>query len=132
IRTAAERFDGLSIMYNNAGGGMLANVHEYSADLWDRLIRLNLTGVFNGIKAAAPVILASGGGSIVSTASISGVRPAAGEAPYAPAKAAVVPPTATSALESAPRLRANAISPGSSATKPTDPTWAVPGERTAR
>src|SRR5207253_2640668 len=40
VHTAAERFGGLSIMYNNAGGGMLANVHEYSAELWDQLIRL--------------------------------------------------------------------------------------------
>jgi NAD(P)-dependent dehydrogenase (short-subunit alcohol dehydrogenase family) len=128
IRTAAERFNGLSIIFNNAGGGMLANVHEYSAELWDQLIRLNLTGVFNGIKAAAPVILESGGGSIVSTASISGVRPAAGEAPYAAAKAGVIALTATAALEYAPSIRVNAISPGSIATKLTDALWAVPGE----
>jgi len=128
VRTAAETFDGLSIMFNNAGGGMLANVHEYGTELWEQLIRLNLTGVFNGIKAAAPVILESGGGSIVSTASISGVRPAAGEAPYAAAKAGVVALTATAALEYAPSIRVNAISPGSIATKLTDPLWAVPGE----
>jgi NAD(P)-dependent dehydrogenase (short-subunit alcohol dehydrogenase family) len=59
VRAAAETFDGLSIMFNNAGGGMLANVHDYSAELWEQLIRLNLTGVFNGIKAAAPGSIAT-------------------------------------------------------------------------
>jgi NAD(P)-dependent dehydrogenase (short-subunit alcohol dehydrogenase family) len=58
-------------------------------------VQLNLTGVFHGMKAGAPLILESGGGSIVSTASISGTRPAAGEASSAAAKAAVVALTAS-------------------------------------
>ena len=58
----------------------------------------------------------SGGGAIVSTASISGTRPAAGEAPYAAAKAAVAALTASAALEYAPTIRVNAVSPGMIAT----------------
>src|SRR6185436_12565147 len=89
-------------------------------DEWERIVRLNLTGVFHGMKAAVPLIQASGGGSIVSTASISGTRPAAGEAPYAAAKAAVVALTATAALEYGPTIRVNAVSPGMIHTAMTD------------
>jgi meso-butanediol dehydrogenase/(S,S)-butanediol dehydrogenase/diacetyl reductase len=128
VARAAEHLHGLSIMFNNAGGGLLASVHEYEVDQWESILRLNLTGVFNGIRAAAPIILESGGGSIVSTASISGVRPAAGEAPYAASKAGIVALSATAALEYAPTIRVNAVSPGSIATALTAPLWNVPGE----
>ena len=76
--------------------------------------------MFHGFKAAAPRILEHGGGAIVSTASISGTRPAAGEAPYAAAKAAVAALTATAALEYAPTIRVNAVSPGMIHTAMTD------------
>lgn len=128
VRDAADAFGGLSIMFNNAGGGLLAPMHEYPPREWDRIVRLNLTGVFNGFRAAAPLIVESGGGSIVSTASISGTRPAAGEGPYAAAKAGVVAMTASAALEYAPTVRVNAVSPGSIATGLTAPLWQVPGE----
>ncbi|HLW16726.1 MAG TPA: SDR family NAD(P)-dependent oxidoreductase, partial [Actinomycetota bacterium] len=90
VQEAASSFGGLTIAFNNAGAGLLSNVHEYTGEQWDQVVRLNLGGVFNGMKAEVPVILESGGGSIVNTASISGVRPSAGEAPYAAAKAGVV------------------------------------------
>ncbi|MGZ4128239.1 MAG: SDR family NAD(P)-dependent oxidoreductase [Actinomycetota bacterium] len=128
VKAAAEHFGGLSIMYNNAGGGLLAPMHEYSVEQWEKIIRLNLSGVFNGFRSAAPIILESGGGSIVSTASISGTRPAAGEAPYAAAKAGVAALTATAALEYAPTIRVNAVSPGAIVTGLTAPLWQVPGE----
>jgi NAD(P)-dependent dehydrogenase (short-subunit alcohol dehydrogenase family) len=128
VRETSKRFDGLSIMFNNAGGGLLANIHEYTAEQWDQLIRLNLTGVFNGIKAVAPIMLEQGGGSIVNTASISGVRPSAGEAPYAAAKAGVVALTAAAALEYAPAIRVNAVSPGWILTGLTAPWKEIPGE----
>ena len=128
VRETAQTLGGLSIVFNNAGGGLLANVHEYTAEQWDHLIRLNLTGVFNGIKAAVPVLLEYGGGSIVNTASISGVRPSAGEAPYAAAKAGVVALTQSAALEYAPDIRVNAVSPGWILTGLTAPWKEIPGE----
>ena len=85
---------------------------EYPLEEWDRIVRVNLTGVFHGMKAAAPRIRANGGGAIVSTSSISGTRPAPGEAPYAAAKAAVAALTATAAMEYAPTVRVNAVAPG--------------------
>ena len=121
VRQAADEMGGLTIMFNNAGIGMLGPLHEYAPELWDRIIRVNLGGVFNGIRAAAPLIKESGGGSIVSTASISGTRPAAGEAPYSAAKAGVAALTAVAALEYAPEIRVNAVSPGMIGTKLTEP-----------
>src|SRR5438445_8671869 len=116
ILDASERMRGVSLLYNNAGGSTLSPLHDYDVSEWRRIVELNLTGVFHGFKAAAPVIRASGGGAIVSTASISGTRPAAGEAPYAAAKAAVAALTASAALEYAPSIRVNAVSPGMIAT----------------
>lgn len=130
MRDADERLGGLTTIFNNAGGSTLAPLHGYDEAEWDRIVRLNLTGVFHGFKAGAPLLLANGGGAIVSTASISGVRPAAGEAPYAAAKAGVAALTATAALEYAPTVRVNAVSPGMIHTALTDPLlatdWAVP------
>jgi NAD(P)-dependent dehydrogenase (short-subunit alcohol dehydrogenase family) len=109
---AADRFGGISYLFNNAGGSILANIHEFPLDEWHRIVELNLTGVFNGMRAGVPLIRAAGGGAIVSTASISGTRPSAGEAPYSAAKAAVIALTANAALEYAPEIRVNAVSPG--------------------
>jgi NAD(P)-dependent dehydrogenase (short-subunit alcohol dehydrogenase family) len=113
---ANEALGGLTLLFNNAGGSSMAAVHDYELDEWQRIVTLNLTGVFHGFKAVAPLIVKSGGGAIVSTASISGTRPAAGEAPYAASKAAVAALTATAALEYAPTVRVNAVSPGMIAT----------------
>jgi NAD(P)-dependent dehydrogenase (short-subunit alcohol dehydrogenase family) len=113
---ANAKLGGLTLLFNNAGGSSMAALHDYELDEWQRIVTLNLTGVFHGFKAVAPLIAESGGGAIVSTASISGTRPAAGEAPYAAAKAAVAALTATAALEYAPTVRVNAVSPGMIAT----------------
>ena len=112
IRDAHAQMGGLTTLFNNAGNSNMAQIHQWDLAEWDRVVRLNLTGVFHGFRAAVPLMLDGGGGSIVSTSSISGTRPAAGEAPYAAAKAAVVALTATAALEYAPTIRVNAIAPG--------------------
>ena len=112
---------GLSIIYNNAGTSTFNKLHEMDPAEWERVLRVNLTGVWAGIRAAVPHLLAAGGGSIVSTASISGTRPAAGEGPYAASKAAVAALTASAALEYAPSIRVNAVSPGMIRTAMTAP-----------
>jgi meso-butanediol dehydrogenase / (S,S)-butanediol dehydrogenase / diacetyl reductase len=112
VDAAAAELGGLSIIYNNAGTAAFNKLHEMDPPEWERVLRVNLTGVWAGIRAAVPHLLAGGGGSIVSTASISGIRPAAGEGPYAASKAAVAALTATAALEYAPTIRVNAVSPG--------------------
>ncbi len=112
VDAAAEAMGGITTLFNNAGIGNLSRLHEWDLAEWDRLIAVNLTGVFLGFRAAVPHIQAAGGGSIVSTASISGTRPAAGEAPYSAAKAGVVAITASAALEYGPTIRVNAVAPG--------------------
>jgi NAD(P)-dependent dehydrogenase (short-subunit alcohol dehydrogenase family) len=121
VDAAVDAMGGLSILYNNAGTGGMAPLHGWDPAEWDRLVRVNLTGVYLGFRAAVPHLRAGGGGSIVSTASISGTRPAAGEAPYAAAKAGVAALTASAALEYGPAIRVNAVSPGMIVTKLTEP-----------
>jgi NAD(P)-dependent dehydrogenase (short-subunit alcohol dehydrogenase family) len=113
---AHQQLGGLTLLYNNAGGSSMAQVHDWDLAEWQRIVTLNLTGVFHGFKAVAPLILEAGGGAIVSTSSISGTRPSAGEAPYAAAKAAVAALTASAAMEYAPTIRVNAVAPGMIAT----------------
>ncbi len=131
VGDAAARLGGLTTLFNNAGGSNMARLHEWDLDEWNKIVGLNLTGVFHGFRAGIPHLLEAGGGAIVSTASISGTRPAAGEAPYAAAKAAVAALTASAALELGPTIRVNAVSPGMIHTGLTDVLltgfeWTVP------
>jgi NAD(P)-dependent dehydrogenase (short-subunit alcohol dehydrogenase family) len=121
VDDAAREMGGLSVLYNNAGIGFLAHIHEFPLEEWHRIIDVNLHGVFHGFRAAVPHMLRGGDGRIVSTASISGTRPSAGEAPYSMAKIAVAALTANAALEYGPTIRVNAVSPGMIRTKLTEP-----------
>jgi NAD(P)-dependent dehydrogenase (short-subunit alcohol dehydrogenase family) len=113
VALAVERFGGLDVMHNNAvwsGGGY---VHEIDPDVWDRSMQVALTGVFYGMRAALPALLARGGGSIITTSSVDGLFGEIMAAPYATAKAAVINLTRTVAVEYGRRnIRANCICPG--------------------
>jgi NAD(P)-dependent dehydrogenase (short-subunit alcohol dehydrogenase family) len=125
IRQAASGMGGLSGLCNNAGAGGITRLHETPRRLWDRTIAVNMTGVLNGISSAIPLMIENGHGAIVNVASISGIRPSSGEAVYAASKAGVVAMTATAALEYAPTIRVNAVSPGLVATAMTGPMLAA-------
>lgn len=112
VDAAVKDLGGLTTLFNNAGVGNMSPLIDWDLAEWNRIIGINLNGVFAGFRAAVPHIKAAGGGSIVSTASISGTRPAAGEAPYAASKAGVAAITASAALELGPSIRVNAVSPG--------------------
>jgi NAD(P)-dependent dehydrogenase (short-subunit alcohol dehydrogenase family) len=121
VNEASAALGGLTGMCNNAGTGAIVPLHETPLSSWERTIAVNLAGVFHGIRAAVPLMLAAGGGAIVNTASISGRRPSPGESVYAAAKAGVVAMTAAAALEYAPTIRVNAVSPGVVRAKMTGP-----------
>ncbi len=121
VDDAAMAMGGITTLFNNAGIGNQSPLHEWAPEEWARMMAVNLTGVYLGFRAAIPHITRSGGGCVVSTASISGTRPAAGEAPYSAAKAAVIAITASAALEYGPAIRVNAVSPGMILTKLTEP-----------
>jgi NAD(P)-dependent dehydrogenase (short-subunit alcohol dehydrogenase family) len=121
VDDAARALGGLSVVFANAGVGTIGLVDELPPEEWQRVLSINLGGVFHTVRAAIPHLLASGSGRIVCTSSISGVRPAEGESAYAAAKAGVAALTATLALEYAPTIRVNAVAPGMIATGLTAP-----------
>jgi NAD(P)-dependent dehydrogenase (short-subunit alcohol dehydrogenase family) len=111
INEGAAALGGLSVLFNNAGVGAAMPLHAYSDEAWARLVGVNLTGTFHGIRAAVP-LMREQGGSIVNHASVSGVRPTRFEGPYSAAKAGVISLTMDAALEYAPGIRVNCVSPG--------------------
>jgi 2-hydroxycyclohexanecarboxyl-CoA dehydrogenase len=125
VDSAAAELGGLTILCNNAGTSSQSPLADWGPEEWDRLVRVNLTGTFLTMRAAIPYLQAAGSASVVNTASISGIRPAAGEAPYAAAKAGVVALTVSAALEYGPNIRVNAVSPGMIRTQLTEPIFAV-------
>jgi NAD(P)-dependent dehydrogenase (short-subunit alcohol dehydrogenase family) len=112
-RAAVERFGGLHVVCNNAGvGGELNLVADMSARGWQRVIDVNLSGVFHAMHAQLPHLLRAGGGAIVSMSSVLGQVGTKGSAAYVAAKHGVVGLTRTAALEYAARgVRVNAVGP---------------------
>ena len=111
INDAAEQLGGLTVLFNNAGVGSAMPLHKNPDAEWDRLLDVNLAGTFHGIRAAVP-LMRERGGAIVNHASVSGVRPTRFEGPYSAAKAGVISLTMDAALEYAPKIRVNCVSPG--------------------
>jgi NAD(P)-dependent dehydrogenase (short-subunit alcohol dehydrogenase family) len=125
VQVACEYYGGLDIMFANAGiSGGMANLFDTDVALITEVLRVNLIGPFLAIKHAAPRIAERGGGAIVLTASVAGIRSGAGSPAYSASKAGVINLAMVSAQQlSGSNVRVNAICPGLTETGMTKPTF---------
>ncbi|KHJ53886.1 NAD-dependent oxidoreductase [Aureimonas altamirensis] len=106
-------FGRLDIVVANAGIVSWGRFWEMDPERWAEMIDINLTGVFNTFRAAAPIMIEAGkGGSIIATSSVAGIKSLPGQAHYSAAKHGVVGLVKSAAIELAPyRIRVNSIHP---------------------
>jgi len=108
----------LDILVNNAGVvGTYASITEVKMEDYHRVIAVNQTGAFLGMRHCIPLMLDGNGGAIVNISSIWGLIGAVGVAPYQASKGALTVLTKNAALTYAPRVRANSIHPGAIRTR---------------
>ena len=114
LQLAVDRFGSLDVLCNNAGiAGPVAPTAELDEDSFDRVIAVNLRGVFLGMKYAIPHMLKTGGGSIINTSSMASLVAFPGMPAYCASKGGVSMLTKLTAAEySAQGIRVNAILPG--------------------
>ena len=118
VGLAASEFGGLDILFNNAGiSDGMRSIPEIEAETWSWIFDVLVRGPALGMKYAAPLMMARGGGSIINTASIAGLQAGWGPIAYSSAKAAVIHRSRVAAAQLSPsKIRVNAICPGLIAT----------------
>jgi NAD(P)-dependent dehydrogenase (short-subunit alcohol dehydrogenase family) len=125
VEKVARNHGGLDIFFANAGvSGGFASIAEQTAEDWAEILRINLIGPFLAVKYAAPLMNLRGGGSIICTASVAGLRAGAGGAAYSASKAGVISLVQSAAQQLAGSgIRVNAICPGLVETGMTKPIY---------
>ena len=114
IETAVERYGKLDILFSNAGvEGVVKPLTEYPEDVFNKVLAVNLKGVWLSIKHSFPVMEKNGGGSIIITSSVAGLKGSQYVIAYAASKHGVVGVMRSAALEGAPmKIRVNTVHPG--------------------
>ncbi len=121
VKKATGDFGGLDVLVNNAGITRDNLLIRMSSEDWQRVIDINLTGVFNGVKAVSRVMMKQRSGSIINISSVVGLLGNPGQVNYSASKAGVLGLTKSSAREMAKRgVRVNAIAPGYITTRMTE------------
>ena len=127
METCVKEFGGIDVLFNNAGTLRPGTAVDLDAADWDLVMGVNVRSVFLGAKYAVPHMRARGGGSIVNTASISGLHGDGGAVVYAASKGAVINLTRALSTDHAPEgIRVNAVCPGTIATPPVQRMMANP------
>ena len=113
VNAAVERWGGVDILLANAGiEGTLSTIPDYPIDVFDRVMAVNVRGVWLGVKYAVPAMRERGGGSIVITSSTAGIGGSPEMSAYNTSKHAVIGLMRTAALEGAPfGIRVNTVNP---------------------
>jgi NAD(P)-dependent dehydrogenase (short-subunit alcohol dehydrogenase family) len=119
VAFAVEMFGGLDALFNNAGTLRPGTAVDLAVEDWDLVMAVNVRSVFLGAKYAVPALAARGGGTIVSTASVSGLNGDPASVVYSASKAAVINLTRSLAVDHArQQIRVNCICPGAIDTPP--------------
>lgn len=131
VEQVARDHGAIDIFFANAGiSGGWATIADQTAKDWAEILRVNLIGPFLAIKHAAPIMKLRGGGSIICTASVAGLRSGAGGAAYSASKAGVISLVQTAAQQlSGTGIRVNAICPGLIETGMTKPMYDIARDR---
>ena len=113
IDTATERYGGVDIFLANAGiEGDVASLLDYPEERFDELMAINVKGPFLGLRAAVPALRKRGGGSVIITSSVAGIKGAPSLAPYVTSKHAVIGLMKSAAKEfAAEGIRVNTVNP---------------------
>lgn len=113
VQATVARYGRLDILFNNVGVAIGGSVTELSEDDWNRVINVNLTGVWRAMKYAIPAMINGGGGSIINTSSVQSLIGFPGWSGYAASKGGINALTQQAAVEYAmQKIRINAIAPG--------------------
>ncbi|TRO97181.1 SDR family oxidoreductase [Glycocaulis profundi] len=126
VDEALSRFGRLDVFYANAGitGGLQGGIFDAGPEVWAEVLRVNLIGPYLAIRHAAPVMAKAGGGSIICTASVAGLRSGAGPAQYSASKAGVINLVQTACQQlTSTGVRVNAVCPGLIETGMTKPLY---------
>jgi NAD(P)-dependent dehydrogenase (short-subunit alcohol dehydrogenase family) len=119
VKATVARWGRIDVFFNNAGiEGAVAGIPEYPLEMFDRVMAVNVRGVWLGLKYVIPEMARTGGGSIIITSSLGGLKGMPRLSPYIAAKHAVVGIMRSAALECAPlNIRVNTINPSPIATR---------------
>jgi NAD(P)-dependent dehydrogenase (short-subunit alcohol dehydrogenase family) len=113
VRTAVERYGGVDVSLQNAGiEGVVQPIIDYPIDIFDKVLAVNVRGVWLGLKYLMPEMKKRGGGSIIITSSVAGIHGTPGVSAYITSKHAVIGLMRTAALEGAEHnIRVNTVNP---------------------